>query len=570
MKFFTYAAKTARLVVAGCFVALLSACGGDSEPTGSFATQAISESDAVDRGASNEGASNTLPATVVDVAVSDGRFTTLVAALQATDLDTVLGATDQTFTVFAPTDDAFNLLPSGTVEALLQPEGLSTLTDILLYHVVAGLPEAVPADVAISLASLGAPDSLVPMANGDTVELTLQGPTQDLFVNESQVIITNIITGNGIIHVIDAVLSPPEEMMSATPTEMMDTNDMASLDSPDNDMNMSDMDSMNALQDQPVVCEADEDADSRSVMAAISAEPDLATLTALLELTGLNEVLRNIFTESAYTVFAPTEAAFESFISSLEPAVSEQLVLFGVESLATTVGLDTLRDILLYHVLGLAADFDTAFSLAGSQEKTDRIIATLNGDAVQLTQAEGDKLFVNNSEVVCEDIGAKNGIVHKIDKVLQFPTDVDVVHVAALKPELSTFYSLIKLTDLDHLLRASQEVTILAPSDDAFAEIPQATLDYLLSEAGGEELIQILKQHIVIQQPAAGDKGIAFSTALQANGLVLETAAGPSVTLTVQSLGGHVTIGGAPVIDPDQFGTNGVIHTIGSVIVNPQ
>ena len=74
---------------------------------------------------------------IVDTAVADGRFTTLVAAVGAAELvDTLKG--EGPFTVFAPTDDAFAALPAGTVDELLKPENKQKLTDILLYHVVSG------------------------------------------------------------------------------------------------------------------------------------------------------------------------------------------------------------------------------------------------------------------------------------------------------------------------------------------------------------------------------------------------------------------------------------------------
>src|SRR5690606_36007625 len=76
-------------------------------------------------------------ADIVDTAVADGRFTTLVAAVEAAGLvETLKG--EGPFTVFAPTDDAFAALPEGTVESLLLPENKQQLTDILLYHVVSG------------------------------------------------------------------------------------------------------------------------------------------------------------------------------------------------------------------------------------------------------------------------------------------------------------------------------------------------------------------------------------------------------------------------------------------------
>jgi uncharacterized surface protein with fasciclin (FAS1) repeats len=74
---------------------------------------------------------------IVDIAVADGRFTTLVAAVQAAGLAETLSS-EGPFTVFAPTDDAFAALPEGTLESLLLPENQQQLTDILLYHVVPG------------------------------------------------------------------------------------------------------------------------------------------------------------------------------------------------------------------------------------------------------------------------------------------------------------------------------------------------------------------------------------------------------------------------------------------------
>jgi uncharacterized surface protein with fasciclin (FAS1) repeats len=134
------------------------------------------------------------PTTIVDAAVSDGNFTTLVAALQATGLDTTLADTSTKFTVFAPTDAAFALLGQSTIDALLADT--DKLSDILTYHVYSG---EVNAEAAIGLAG-----SVVDMVNGDGLALSLSG--DNLLVNTATVITTDIQTDNGIIHVIDAVL----------------------------------------------------------------------------------------------------------------------------------------------------------------------------------------------------------------------------------------------------------------------------------------------------------------------------------------------------------------------------
>ena len=130
---------------------------------------------------------------IVDIAVSDGRFTTLVAALQAAELvETLQG--DGPFTVFAPTDDAFAKLPEGTVEALL--EDIPTLTNILLYHVVSG--------------KVGS-DAVVGLSSAETVEgssITIEVKNGTVMLDDAKVIITDIKASNGIIHVIDSVLLP--------------------------------------------------------------------------------------------------------------------------------------------------------------------------------------------------------------------------------------------------------------------------------------------------------------------------------------------------------------------------
>lgn len=130
---------------------------------------------------------------IVETAVADGRFTTLVAALQAAGLAETLQG-DGPFTVFAPTDDAFNALPAGTVEALLND--IPALTDILLYHVVGG--RVLAADV-IKL------DSAVTL-QGDSV--TISVVDGKVMINDAEVILTDILTTNGVIHVIDTVILP--------------------------------------------------------------------------------------------------------------------------------------------------------------------------------------------------------------------------------------------------------------------------------------------------------------------------------------------------------------------------
>lgn len=141
---------------------------------------------------------------IVDTAVDNGSFTTLVAALQAAGLDDDLEGPGP-LTVFAPTDDAFDLLPAGTVAFLLDPANQATLIDILTYHVFDG---SVLSPAAIALAGQS-----VTMLNG--ANLSLDVAASDLILNlggnrQATVIITDVLTSNGVIHVIDAVLDPAD------------------------------------------------------------------------------------------------------------------------------------------------------------------------------------------------------------------------------------------------------------------------------------------------------------------------------------------------------------------------
>ena len=135
---------------------------------------------------------------IVDTAVAARDFKTLAAALTAAGLvDTLKGPGP--FTVFAPTDAAFAKLPAGTVENLLKPENKAQLTKILTYHVVSG--KVMAADV-VNLTS-------APTVLGKDITITVKDGK--VYLNDTvQVIITDVEASNGVIHVIDAVLLPPQ------------------------------------------------------------------------------------------------------------------------------------------------------------------------------------------------------------------------------------------------------------------------------------------------------------------------------------------------------------------------
>ena len=134
---------------------------------------------------------------IVDTAVAAGSFKTLVAAVQAAGLvETLKG--EGPFTVFAPTDEAFAKLPEGTVEMLLKPENKEKLVAVLTYHVVPG--KVMAADV-VKLTE-------APTVQGSKAKVKVANGT--VMIDAAKVVKTDIETSNGVIHVIDAVILPPE------------------------------------------------------------------------------------------------------------------------------------------------------------------------------------------------------------------------------------------------------------------------------------------------------------------------------------------------------------------------
>lgn len=135
------------------------------------------------------------PGSVVEIAVGNPDFSTLVAALKAADLvDTLSGAGP--FTVFAPTNAAFAKLPQGTVENLLKPENKDQLVAVLTYHVVAG--KVLAADV-VKLTS-------ATTVNGASLAVAVDNGSVKL--DQATVTATDIKASNGVIHVVDSVLLP--------------------------------------------------------------------------------------------------------------------------------------------------------------------------------------------------------------------------------------------------------------------------------------------------------------------------------------------------------------------------
>jgi uncharacterized surface protein with fasciclin (FAS1) repeats len=139
--------------------------------------------------------STTANSNLVAVAASNNSFKILTAALKATGLDQKL-ASGGPYTIFAPTDEAFDALPEGVVEELLKPENRDTLIKLLTYHVVQG-------EKSSSTLQSGATETL----EGASVEVNVS--SSGVMVNDAKVVQPDIQASNGVIHVIDKVILPP-------------------------------------------------------------------------------------------------------------------------------------------------------------------------------------------------------------------------------------------------------------------------------------------------------------------------------------------------------------------------
>lgn len=199
--------KTNLLTFALISACALAACSPSGNAGTSPATMADEAPAAPMAPMAPEAAETATTNDITDVAMGSADHTTLVAALQAAGLvDTLKG--EGPFTVFAPTNAAFDALPSGTVDTLLQPENKGDLTSVLTYHVVAG---------SLDSASLA---EQIQQGNGSVTVTTIQGAeltvkadadgvtVTDAKGNVANVTAANVMSSNGVVHVVDRVLLP--------------------------------------------------------------------------------------------------------------------------------------------------------------------------------------------------------------------------------------------------------------------------------------------------------------------------------------------------------------------------
>jgi transforming growth factor-beta-induced protein len=260
-----------------------------------------------------------------------------------------------------------------------------------------------------------------------------------------------------------------------------------------------------------------------NLVETAAAAGQFGTLLAAAEAAGLATTLAE---GGPFTVFAPTDAAFAAL-----PEGTLEAVLGDTELLTS---------ILLYHVVPgriLAAD------LVDGQ-----VVTTAEGRPVRVTLGSGAR--VNGVDIVATDVMASNGVIHVIDAVLLPVADNVETAIAA---GFETLVAAVAAAGLVDALRAPGPFTIFAPTDAAFAALPEGALEALLNDPAA--LAGVLTYHVV--------PGRVFASDLT-EGLEATTLAGGTLTFT---LAGGARVNGAGIVAADVLTANGVIHVIDEVLL---
>ena len=300
------------------------------------------------------------------------------------------------------------------------------------------------------------------------------------------------------------------------------------------------------------VSQEQEQEQTKSIAQIAAMDETFSTLVAALEAADLVETLA---AEGNYTVFAPTNAAFEALPAGTVDAL-----------LADPTG--DLTKILLNHVINAEVSAAEVVTLTEA--------TTLQGDKVMIEVVDGEVILNGTVKVISTDIMANNGIIHVIDGILlpdlttevveeeeeeEVEEEVDtttltITEIAASIEDFSTLVTALQAAELDGVLNGTDNYTVFAPTNAAFGALPEGTLETLLADPKGD-LADILLYHVVgAKVPAADVVGLDYAT----------TAQGSKVTIEV--VDGKVILNGTTeVTSTDIMAKNGIIHVIDAVIL---
>jgi transforming growth factor-beta-induced protein len=271
------------------------------------------------------------------------------------------------------------------------------------------------------------------------------------------------------------------------------------------------------------------DNDLETIAEIVAGNENFETLAAAVEAADLTDTLGG---DGPFTVFAPTDEAFEA----LPEGLLEQL-LDDPEALS---------DILLYHVV--------ADELLAEDVLAESSLTTVQGDDISVDGEEGT---LNGTVAITQtDILASNGVIHVIDAVLIPPTEPEaqsIVEIAVGNPDFSTLVAAVQAAGLVDALEGEGPFTVFAPTNEAFAALPDGVLDDLLGDP--EALAQVLLYHVVPGDLRAAEVLSSSSLTTLQEGQV--SVDGSSATLN----------GNSGIVATDIVASNGVIHVIDAVLI---
>ncbi len=257
------------------------------------------------------------------------------------------------------------------------------------------------------------------------------------------------------------------------------------------------------------------------------------TLAAALTAADLVDAVKG---PGPFTVFAPTDEAFA------------KLPKGTVETLLKPENKAKLAAILKYHVVPGKVMAKDVVTVKGAK--------SLNGQRIDV-KVDGSKVMVDGANVTNTDIACSNGVIHVIDSVI-LPSDANIPAVADKAGAFKTLLAAAKAAGLVDALSGNKDLTVFAPTDEAFAKLPKGTVEGLLKPENKDKLAGILKYHVV--------EGRVYSEdALAAK--AAKTLQGASVKISVKD--GAAFVDGAKIVTTDIDASNGVIHVIDSVILPP-
>ena len=287
------------------------------------------------------------------------------------------------------------------------------------------------------------------------------------------------------------------------------------------------------------------DSDSTPDVYQAASANGFTDLVAAVDKAGLKATLED--GNGHFTVFAPTNAAFD--------AAAGQLGFSSATAMVAALPPVTLASLLQYHVLG-----DKENSSMLSSVNSVATLYTVGGSAAKLTLGTSGGLTITDADlttahVTQADVGASNGVIHVVDKVLVPPSLLNVVQMASLNSNFTTLVGAVKSAGLVTTLSGAGPFTVFAPTNDAFAAI-QSTVASLSTS----QLTTVLEYHVLAQAvPAANIPfGQPIPTVANQN-ITIDSGTPPTIVDT--------TATPAHIVATDVKASNGIIHVIDKVLI---